>query len=466
MVAALLCLLAAPPPAAAVRLRDPLIPLVRRMDRYFQRHETAGVTLDSRYDINPSEAIRMSVVCQLLGYTEIWRVRPTRRLRRDIVERGDFLIARLDDITSHTPFDGMLAYSLLAAYEATGEARFLATGTTLANELEAIPTSQCVLNGGLMVAMATAEYARLTGDATAAQKTHDILGLLPPYQHPDGSFPHWCPGSTDVHYTDWMAMELILIQRTMDDARIGPILERMEAFMDARVDAAGMTHYQEPCPGTAPCTLYYYSRESGCSYDYDTRGITVEPSYSALLFDHFHSPKYTAVMGFLLSLEDQGTFADQWDYWPPPSDPQYPWTVADTSVANMSIIFWALGSIMSGRPDRAAVAAAWAVEDDEPGIDGAARPSAVRLGPIVPNPVGDACEVRFATAVPAPVSLAIYDPGGRRVRDLVVGWVGAGEHVARWDRLDEGGRACRSGLYFVRLGVGGAVRTLRVILLH
>jgi hypothetical protein len=314
-----------------------------------------------------------------------------------------------------------------------------------------------------MVAMATAEYARLTGDGVATQKTRDILGLLPPYQHDDGSFPHWCMGSTDVHYTDWMAMELILIQRMMEDARIGPMLERMGGFIEARIDAAGMTHYQEPCPGDPSCTLYYYSRETGCAYDYDTRGITVEPSYSALLFDHVHSPKYAAVMGFLLTLENRGTFADQWGYWPPPDDPQYPWTVADTSVANMSIIFWSLGSIMSGRPDRAGVATAWALEDDELEIVTTPAVSALRLGPLAPNPSTDGCEVRFATPAPTSVWLAIYDPVGRRVRDLVSGPVGAGEHVVRWDRRDQTGKVCRGGLYLVRLRAGGEARVDKVL---
>ena len=127
--------LAAPP---VRRPRDPLIPMLHRMDRYFQRHEVDGVTMDSRYSINPSEAIRMSVVCQLLGYTELYRVHPTERVRIDIVQHADYLIGRLADITSHTPFDGMLTYSLLVAYESTGESRFLATGTGLVDALKAI----------------------------------------------------------------------------------------------------------------------------------------------------------------------------------------------------------------------------------------------------------------------------------------------------------------------------------------
>jgi len=56
---------------------DPLRPMVRRIDGFFRSHEVDGVTMDSRYAINPSEAIRMGVVCQLLGYCEYLKVHPT-----------------------------------------------------------------------------------------------------------------------------------------------------------------------------------------------------------------------------------------------------------------------------------------------------------------------------------------------------------------------------------------------------
>ncbi|MBI5710057.1 MAG: hypothetical protein HZC42_07105 [Candidatus Eisenbacteria bacterium] len=537
-----------PPRAAATpdASHDPLAPLVRRMDRYFRRHELEGVTLDSRYPVSPSEAIRMSVVCQTLGYSELYRVRPSARFRRAIARHADFMLGRLDTISSHTPFDGMLGYSLLAAYGATGEARFLAAGRTVLDELMAIPTGQCILNGGLMVAMATAEYHRLTGDAAAEQKTRDILAQLPAYQHADGSFPHWCVCSRDIHYTGWMAMELILIERALDDPLIEPMLERMNAFMEGRVDPDGKSRYEEPCPGVPGCMLYYYSRASGCSYDYDTRGWTVEPGYQALLFDHFRSRQYRPVMRFLLALENRGTFPDLYGYWPPPDDPEYVWTIADTSVANMSIIFWSLATALSGRGERgvrelasyddeagedgedplatnqlAAVAgddlrtrpaiagdgfradpadagdgfrAAPAVAaprarrwsavdsrflagaspayecDEAPGPGGSnpgiLPPRGVRLGPILPNPARAACEVRFSLAAPARVSLAIYDAGGRRVRELVATTLAAGEHSAGWDMSDAAGRAVGSGLYFARLLAGAELRSTRLLVLR
>lgn len=433
--------------------RDPLIPMLLDLDRYFQAHEADGVTMDSRYDINPSEAIRQSVVCQVLGYAELFKVERTERVRNEIVEHTDYLIAHLDPIRSYTPFDGMLAYALLAAYEATGEARFLASGTILVDEVKAIPTGQCVLNGGLMVAMATAAYANLTGDAVARQKTSDILTMLEAYQNDDGSFPHWCGGSKDIHYTGWMAEELIHLERMTGDLRIEPMLSRMRDFLEARVDANGRTHYEEPCPGQPGCTRYFYSRATGCSFDYDTRGWTVEPGYSAMLFDHFGSSRYLPTIRFLESLENGGAIPDLWGYWPPPEDPEYPWTIADTSVANMSIVFWTLAGIATGR--HRVWAAHGAELEQELGV--------AVLRAAYPNPAREVSTIRWTLSRPADATLDIHDVAGRRVRRLIEGPLAAGEHETRWDLRDDRGRACRDGSYFAILRAEGGFRAARLM---
>ena len=328
---------------------DPLAPMLRRIDDYLQRFEVNGVTMDWRYSVIPSEEIRQTVVCQLLAYVELARLDARPRLRVEIVRHADFLISRLAEIRSNAPFDGMLAYSLLGAYDVTHEQRFLDAGTLVMNDLLAIPTSQCLLNGGLMTAMATAEYWHLTNNAEAQQKTHDIVAQLQPYQNPDGSFPHWCQGSRDIHYTGWMAMELIHIGRMVADSHIDPFLASMSTFLEGRIGPDGKAIYEEPCPNIPNCTQYYYSRATGCSYDLDSRGWTVEPAYCGLLFDRQGSPRYQSVMTFLSSIERGGTFSDLYGYWPPPSDPEYPWTTADTSVVCMSINLWVLSTEVTER---------------------------------------------------------------------------------------------------------------------
>jgi len=464
LVLAAFCALAVPPaPALAAtavhpdqprsRRHDPVSGIVRRMDRYLERNEVDGVTMDWRYEVSPSEEIRQTVVCQVLAYVELYRLHPRRRLRTDIVEHADFLLGRMDAIRSHTPFDGMLAYSLLAAYETTGEARFLTAGAAITDELLAIPTSECILNGGLMVALATADYARLTGNPEAEQKTRDIVAGLAPFQNEDGSFPHWCGGSRDIHYTGWMSMELIHIERMLDIPSLAPTLARMTEFLAGRIGPDGRAIYEEACPDRPVCVQYYYSRATGCGYDYDTRGWTVEPAYCALAFDHADDPAYPRLVGFLASLEHGGTFPDLYGYWPPPEDPEYPWTIADTSVVNMSVIFWALTTELTDRA-QSGEAVALALDDDEEVPSATAEVASRDRLAVGPNPARGACTVSFVLDAAADVSVAVFDARGRCVRRLEEGLLRAGPHGVSWDGRDGAGRAVPGGVYFARIAHG------------
>ena len=453
---------------ATTSFQDPLAPMIRGIDDYLQENEVNGVTMDWRYSVIPSEEIRQTVVCQLLAYVELARLDPRARLRIEITRHADFLIARLDSIRSNAPFDGMLAYSLLGAYEITNEPRFLAAATTVMNDLLAIPTSQCILNGGLMTAMATAEYWKLTGNAEAEQKTHDIVAQLVPYQNADGSFPHWCYGSRDIHYTAWMGMELVHIGRMLADSHIEPFLSSMTAFLAGRIGPDGKAIYEEPCPGVPNCTNYYYSRMTGCPQDLDSRGWTVEPAYEGLLFDRQGDPQYDLVMTFLDSIDHGGTIPDLYGYWPPPSDPEYPWTIADTSVVCMSINLWVLSTEVTDRVSRGVPVNL--VLDDLIDTSTIIPPLPVvyetRPLAVAPNPSPGGCVLRYSLAAPERGALVIYDAGGREVRTLEEGTLVAGAHAQQWDGRDDQGHAARAGTYFVRLRAGPVSETRRFALLR
>jgi hypothetical protein len=243
------------------------------------------------------------------------------------------------------------------------------------------------------------------------------------------------------------------------------MLARMSAFLEGRIAPDGRAIYEEPCPDRPDCTLYYDSRRSGCGIDYDTRGWTVEPAYCALLFDHERSPKYGPVVRFLDSLEDGGTIADLYGYWPPPEDPEYPWTIADTSVVNMSVIFWALTTEVTDRSLRGERVTVELDDDDEapapgPAVDAAV--ASVRLR-VAPNPARGTCALTFERGDAEPVSLAIYDAAGRLVRRLDVATRASGIQVVRWDGRDSSGRAAPNGPYFARLRAGTRETTERVV---
>lgn len=493
--------------ALAADAHDEVIPLVRRIDAYFRANKVDDVTLDSRFAINPSEAIRQGVVCQLLGYAELCKAHPSKRLVHEIARHADYLTAHLLQVNSGTPFDGMLGYSLVLGFEFSRDSTHLAAAQVIIDELKAIPTSECILNGGLMVAMAMVEWAKVTGDADALQKGRDIIAQVIPYQRIDGSFPHWCSCSKDIHYTGWMSQELILLGRELHDPAIAQMLTGTAAFEADRMDAQGLSHYEEACPDYDGCMVYYDSRRSGCSFDYDTRGITVEPGYMTLLFDHAGSPRFEAAIHRLLALEDVGTFKDKWDFIEPPGDPQYPWSTADTSVANMSIIFWSMATILSGHAETAHEDSLWhadegsedPVDSTEPvvsarrvavplrqmadrlprgeriwrtglqqanycdGVRPPTAPVAARVLTLSTPPPGST-RIAFALARAGLAELRVYDVSGRLVRTLLAGDLQAGEHACEWDRRDKGGRRVVAGVYLVRLRAGDAALTARIVL--
>ena len=76
-----------------------------------------------------------------------------------------------------------------------------------------------------------------------------------------------------------------------------------------------------------------------------------------------------------------------------------------------------------------------------------------------PNPARGPIRLGFALPRAAVVRLAIYDVGGRRVRDLLSGAQPAGRHELVWDQLDEGGRQVPAGVCFARLEVEGRAMT-------
>lgn len=81
-----------------------------------------------------------------------------------------------------------------------------------------------------------------------------------------------------------------------------------------------------------------------------------------------------------------------------------------------------------------------------------------------PNPARTGTAFAFGLARGGAARLAIFDAQGRRVRMLVAGELGAGEHRVAWDGRDDAGRTAAPGLYLARLTTPGfeAVRRVAV----
>ncbi len=92
-------------------------------------------------------------------------------------------------------------------------------------------------------------------------------------------------------------------------------------------------------------------------------------------------------------------------------------------------------------------------------------PTALRFAPPAPNPARREVTLGFELPRAAPVSLAIFDAGGRRVATLAEGGQPAGRHQVRWRAVAASGEPLPAGLYFARFSTPGLERVARLVLL-
>jgi len=87
------------------------------------------------------------------------------------------------------------------------------------------------------------------------------------------------------------------------------------------------------------------------------------------------------------------------------------------------------------------------------------------LHPVQPNPFNPHTTIRYELAVPAQVTLRIFDLSGRQVITLVNGIAsGAGRHEVTWDGCDETGSVVAAGVYCCQLEAGTTRQTQRLTL--
>jgi hypothetical protein len=83
-----------------------------------------------------------------------------------------------------------------------------------------------------------------------------------------------------------------------------------------------------------------------------------------------------------------------------------------------------------------------------------------------PNPFFESATLHLSLPVAAPVSINIYDAGGRLIRSLTSEHLSAGVHAIAWDGKDDQGRRLGSGVYFAKVVTPQARSTKKLILLR
>jgi len=99
---------------------------------------------------------------------------------------------------------------------------------------------------------------------------------------------------------------------------------------------------------------------------------------------------------------------------------------------------------------------------DNGGVGG--PPLVLRFLPPRPNPVHGLTRFAFDLPEAAPVSLSIFDAGGRRVAQLADGTWPAGRHGLDWSAVGDG-QALPAGLYFASFKTPGMNRVARLVVL-
>ena len=95
----------------------------------------------------------------------------------------------------------------------------------------------------------------------------------------------------------------------------------------------------------------------------------------------------------------------------------------------------------------------------------AAGPQALMLS-AQPNPFCVEANIYLRLRAGQSISVAVFDVNGRRVRELLRGWLPAGGHQIGWNGLDELGRPASPGMYWVRAQTADLSEAQEVVLIR
>lgn len=81
-----------------------------------------------------------------------------------------------------------------------------------------------------------------------------------------------------------------------------------------------------------------------------------------------------------------------------------------------------------------------------------------------PNPFRDHTRIEYELKSPAPVAVEIYNLRGQKVRSLYQGNAPSGINLLSWDGKDEHGKACASGVYYLRVKSGDLLSNKKMLM--
>ncbi len=107
----------------------------------------------------------------------------------------------------------------------------------------------------------------------------------------------------------------------------------------------------------------------------------------------------------------------------------------------------------------------WTVQVSSDIQDYTIPPARISKLRVHPNPFSESLSIELDAARKSPINLQIFNQKGRRVRTIVLDSEASGYSQVSWDGLDENGRKCAAGIYYLRADVEEGSITAKAILL-
>lgn len=100
------------------------------------------------------------------------------------------------------------------------------------------------------------------------------------------------------------------------------------------------------------------------------------------------------------------------------------------------------------------------------GIEPNTTPADFRISQNYPNPFNPITNIDITLAKDNDVSIVVYDINGAEVYTILNGKLSAGDHTITWNSINSSGSSVNSGVYFMKINIGGIIDTRKMILIR
>ncbi|MBE2218311.1 MAG: T9SS type A sorting domain-containing protein [Ignavibacteria bacterium] len=98
------------------------------------------------------------------------------------------------------------------------------------------------------------------------------------------------------------------------------------------------------------------------------------------------------------------------------------------------------------------------------GIDPVNTPVNYTISSSYPNPFNPSTKVDISLSAEKNADIRVFDINGSEVYKIFTGKLGTGSHTFEWNAVNNSGSVVNSGIYFMKLDIGGRIETRKLML--